>query len=221
MDEEQKNRWVKIFAEHEKKRRRILPVKRNQLSLWLGRLIIAYNGLENQLATILMLELVELIAKDEPPQNTYLGYKPPSVRRAWDGGLRDIIMATMPYKQKLDFLVALLIKRYSDNPDHKTHIDKVAGLMSAADDFRNRMVHSLWEETYGEFSRIKVKTRGKRGLKVEREDANIKQLREAIEVIDFMNFFLHTMQDIHLAEEYPKDYEKIMKPLQATIIKKT
>ena len=36
MDEEQKNRWVKIFAEHEKKRRRILPVKRNQLSLWLG-----------------------------------------------------------------------------------------------------------------------------------------------------------------------------------------
>jgi hypothetical protein len=215
MDEEQINRWEKIFAEHEKKRRRILPVKRNQLSLWLGRLIIAYNSLENKLATILMMELVELIGKDEPPQKARLGYVPPSMQRAWDGGLRDIMMATMPFKQKLDFLAALLIKRFSNNPEQKSHIDKVAGLMLAADEFRNKMVHSFWEESYGEFSRVKVKTKGRKGLKVEREDADIKQLREAIQEIQFLEDCLFTLTSHTFVKEHAMDYEKIGKPLRA------
>jgi hypothetical protein len=220
MDEERKNYWKTIFAESEKKRRRILPVKRNQLSLWLGRLIIAYNMLDNKLAAILMIELVELVGEDEPPQKAPLGYFPPSLQRARNGGLADIIMATMPFKQKLDFLAALLLNRFSDNPEHQKHIGQVAGLMLAADEFRNKMVHSLWEESCGEFSRVKVKTKGRKGLKVEREDANIKQLREAIEVIQFLEPCLYTMTSQTFAKKYIIDYEKVGKPLRTITIKK-
>lgn len=216
MDKGPENNWIKIFSEYEKKSRRTLPIKRNQLSLWLGRLIIVYNSLENQLATILMTELVDLIAKDEQSKKFQLGYIPPSMQRAWDCGLRDIMMATMPFKQKLDFLAALLIKRFSNNPEHQKHINQVAGLLLTADEFRNKMVHSLWEESYGVFSRVKVKTKGRKGLKIEREEADIKQLREAIDVIDFLKYYLFTLQNVNLVTEYNTDHERLRKRLQAT-----
>lgn len=196
-----------------------MPVKRNQLSLWLGQLIIAYNSLENTLATTVMVELVELIGKDEPPQKDRLGYFPPSMQRARDAGLRDIVMATMPFKQKLDFLVALLLKRFSDETEHQKHINQIVRLIQAADDFRNKMVHSVWEETYADFSRVKVKTKGQKGLKVERENADIKQLREAIKTIRFLEHCLYTLQSPGFVSKYTIDYEKIGKPLRATTTK--
>jgi hypothetical protein len=205
--------WKTIHAKFEKERRRILPVKRNQLSLWLGRLVISYNNLENTLATTLTTELVELIGTDETPAQ--LGDVPPSMRRASDGGLRDIVMATMPFKQKLDFLVALLLKRFSGNPEHLKVIEQFVRLIYAADEYRNKMVHSVWQESYTDFARVKVKTKGQKGLKVEHQDADIKQLREAIKTIDA----LELMGELYLtnpsvAKKYGFDYAKLEKKLR-------
>lgn len=211
------NYWKEIFAKSEKKRRRILPAKRNQLSLWLGRLIIAYNNLENGLATTLMIELVELIGKDEPPKDAQFGYISPSMKRAQDGGLRDMIMGAMSYKQKLDFLVALLLKKFSDNPEQQKYINSVIGLMYTADEFRNKMIHSVWEESYAEaeFSRVKVGTKGRKGLKVERHEADTMQIRKAIEVIECLeNICLLMLRNKHFANQYPLDYDKMGKLLR-------
>jgi hypothetical protein len=193
-----------------------VPVKRNQLSLWLGRLVIAYNSLENGLATTLMMELVELIGKDEPPKVAQLGYISPSMQRARDGGLRDMIMGAMSFKQKLDFLGALLLKRFSDNPEQQKYINSVIGLMYAADEFRNKMIHSVWEESYAEaeFSRVKVGTKGRRGLKVERHEADTMQIRKAIEVIECLEkICLLMLSKKDFAKQYPLDYDRMGKLL--------
>src|ERR1035438_9350812 len=42
-------------------RKRKLSVKLNQLSLWLGRLVIAFNNLEHTLAREVALELIEVM----------------------------------------------------------------------------------------------------------------------------------------------------------------
>lgn len=214
--------WKEIFAKSEKKRRRILPVKRNQLSLWLGRLIIAYNSLENSLATTLMMELVELIGNNVPPTVPQLGYMSPSMQRARDSGLRDMIMGAMSFKQKLEFLGALLLKRFSDNPEQQKYINSVIGLMYAADEFRNKMIHSVWEESYAEaaFSRVKVGTKGRKGLKVERHEADTVQIRKAIEVIECLEkLCLLMLRYKDFAKQYPLDYDKmgnLLRPVPKT-----
>lgn len=210
MTEERKNHWKKIFAEHEKKRRRIEPIKRNQLSLWLGRLIIAYNSLENTLANCLTLELVELIGKDEPPKKPQLGYIPSALQRANSGDLNHIVMATIPFKQKLDFLTALLLKRFHNNEEQQKHINKIAGLLYAADEFRNKMVHSVWEVNHSEASRIKVKTKGRKGLKIDREDTDITQLRRACNAIDCVEMLcLFALTDKVDGNSIDLGYEKL------------
>jgi hypothetical protein len=216
MDAEERNHWEKIFAEAEKKRRRMVPIKRNQLSLWLGRLIITYNNLENSLAYVLMKEFVELIGKDEPPVTASWFYVAPSMQRATNGGLSHIIMATLSFKQKLDFLTALLFKRFANDQEHLEHIKVIAGLMFAADEFRNKMIHSFWDESYGEFSRTKAK-KGRKGLTVEREEADIKQLRDAVEAIHFLELvFSFSIDDINFRKQYQYDYDKLGKVLRPT-----
>jgi hypothetical protein len=221
MTEEQKNHWKKIFAESKKKRRRMEPIKRNQLALWLGRLIIAYNSLESSLASSLMMELVELIGKDEPPEKAPMLYVVPSLQRAYDAGLGHIVMGTLPFKQKLDFLTALLLKKFEKNEELQKHVNKMTGLMYAADEFRNKMVHSVWEVSHSEVSRIKAKTKGRKGLMVDKEETDITHLRSACNAIDCLEilcqYVLRQPDKSFLKLDY-ENYEKIGKALRPTPI---
>jgi hypothetical protein len=221
MDEKQKQHWQKIYADAMKKARRTTPIRRNQLALWLGRLIMVYNSLEDSLGHTLTQELVELIANNEEKQPKQLGIFPPAMERAWNGNLKEIILATMPFKQKLDFLLALLHKRFSNNDNHKEHIFKIADLMRKADEYRNKMIHSVWEESHlGNFSRVKSRSKGQKGLKIERQEVNIKELREAVNSIGAIGFLCgHIIANADFANMYVFDYSRIGKvfnPVQKT-----
>lgn len=207
MDEKHLEFLKRLSAESAKRRRRIMPVRRNQLALRLGRLVIAYNNLEHSLSGLLTNEVVELIGGTEEDP---IGYVSPFFIRAGGAGLKEIISASISFRQKLDFLVALLYNKFSDNEAQQTHIRSIANLMAAADEYRNRMVHSVWEESYGEYSRLKANIKGRKGLKVERHDADIKQLRTAIEAIETVDYLCrYCMISQKLADKCNIDYSKI------------
>ncbi len=219
MTQEQAEHFGKILSEFLKKSRRLKPIKRNQLSLWLGRLIIAYNALENQLATFLMFELVELIGDDTPPKKSPFGYVLPSMQRAWNGNLNEIIMGAISYRQKLEFLTALLMKRFSKNPKQQELVIKIARLMAAADEFRNQMVHSVWEVSVTEFSRVKHKTKGNKGLRTEEVKENVRQLDLACDAILYLEGAgLFFMAGKMTPEKFDLDFlEKIGKAFQPLV----
>jgi hypothetical protein len=210
MTKEQAEHFGKILSAFLKKSRQLQPIKKNQLSLWLGRLIIAYNSLENQLAIFLMLELVEMIAGDES-----------SAHRAWNGNLNEIVMGAISFKQKLDFLISLLLKRFSKNPEQQKLINKIAGLMSAADEFRNQMVHSVWHVSHSEFSRVKPKTKGHKGLRTETVKEDVRQIDLACDAILFLEgaglFFMAgkmtpEKSDLDFLEQIGKAFQPMVKP---------
>lgn len=223
MTREQAEHFGKILSEYLKKSRRLKPIKRNQLSLWLGRLIIAYNGLENQLATFLMFELVELIGNDIPSEKPHIGYVLPSMQRAWNGKLNEIIMGAISFRQKLEFLTALLLRRFSKNLEQQKLVTKISGLMAAADEFRNKMVHSVWEVSLEEFSRVKHKTKGHKGLRTETVKEDVRQIDLACSAILYLEgaglFFMAgkmTPQnyDLEFLEDIAKVFQPLVKPQQ-------
>jgi|ERR1035438_4082502 hypothetical protein len=168
-------------------RKRKLSVKLNQLSLWLGRLVIAFNNLEHTLAREVALELIEVMGVidrvDYSPKRP-LVWLSPTERRVDDLGLNDMILASMSFGQKLDFLAALSLKKFSDNPRQQNHVRLIVKALSEAEGFRNRMLHSIWTENFVDYSQTKARTKGRKGLKVERANANIPNIRQAVKAIN-------------------------------------
>lgn len=145
------------FAQQEQRRR---SAQRNQLALWIGRIVIAFNELEARLAKEVAAEL---------------GHETVSVQ--------DMLQASMSFGQKLDIFSALLVERHRNDSAHLDYINSVLSALSAAEDCRNAVVHSAWT-THPVFStgfeRRKAKTRGRKGLKVDIGAVNIAGLREAV-----------------------------------------
>jgi hypothetical protein len=188
---------LNIFAEQFKKllsdpaRKRKLSAKLNHLSLWLGRLVIAFNNLEHALAREVSLELFETLGQEESSLTHSSDGISRAFRRVNDTGVHDMIMASMSFGQKLDFLAALSIKKFSGNTRQQKHIHLIVKALSEAEDFRNRMLHSIWTENFVDYSRMTARTKGRKGLSVKRANANIPHIRQAIKAIS-------TLEDLGL-----------------------
>lgn len=150
----------KFKAEVAKSRRRLLTIRKNQLSLWIGRLVISFNDLEYRLAQAITKE----IGSD-------------------DLELSHMLLASMSYRQKVDFLSALLLKRFRDNTTQKAHIRSVISALGCAEGYRNTVLHSVWAApifTGIDYETKKSKTRGGKGLRIDRKAANISALKTAV-----------------------------------------
>lgn len=95
---------------------------------------------------------------------------------------RHLVSAAMSYKQKVDLLFELYARHGTSNPRVKVAITKRA--MLAAEEFRNRVVHSVWAVTPGVESskhwvRTKASLRGRSGFELTRRLAQAKLLEEA------------------------------------------
>jgi hypothetical protein len=180
---------VNSFAEQFKKllsdpaRKQKLSAKLKNLSCWLGHLVIAFNNLEYALAHEISLELFEALG----PEKSSLTHPQDEVSRAFrrvnDTGVHDMIMASMPFGQKLDLLVALSRKKFLGDTRQEKHIHLIAEALDQANQFRNRMVHSIWIEGFEDYSRMKAGMKGRNGLKIQKANANIPHIREAIKAI--------------------------------------
>lgn len=164
-------------------RKRIISAKLKHLSLWLGRLVIAFNNLEHALAYEVTLELIEVMGQEESSPKHPLGWISPTQRRVNDLGLHDMVMASMSFGQKLDLLVALSLKKFSGNTRQENLIRLIVKALEEAEKFRNTMLHSIWTENFVDYSQVKARTKGRKGLKVERANANIPHIRQAIKAI--------------------------------------
>jgi len=176
----------KVATESAKKQKRLLSAKRNQLALWLGRLTIAFNELEYAVALTLSYEVSTSLGQRPPPSSEGLGSGYLFAAKIKETGLTDMLMASMSFGQKLDFLSALLFNRFSNDEIQQKYIQLVIKAMSKAEDFRNRMAHSVWLAPiiFGtDYSRHKVQTNGRKGLKIHRESANIALIKQAVEDI--------------------------------------
>ena len=171
-----------LTAESSKRRARLLSAKRNQLALWLGRLVIAFNDLEYSLAREISSGLSLRVDPIKANQRYYLPY---------DSDMVDIMMASASFGQKLDFFSALFLKRFDGNDKQQEHIKSVITALSNAEGFRNQYIHSVWiEPTLSEnFSRRKAKTKGRKGLKISDETANVDSIKTAIKDINFLQTY--------------------------------
>jgi hypothetical protein len=185
MDKLTKQKWLKIISDYEKKRR-LMPVRKNQIALWIGRLVIEHNNLENLLASTITALLVDLIADDKTKVQTELGEISTALKRAKDFGLQEMFMASMSFKQKLDLFTALLFQKFPKSKKQQDHIKLVVGQMSEADTYRNGIAHSFLEPNYTFYARVKVNTKGFKGLKIQRHTFDIPQIKEVIMIIQFL-----------------------------------
>lgn len=199
---------LNTFAEQFKKllsdpaRKRKLTAKLNHLSLWLGRLVIAFNNLEHALAREVSLELFEVLGQEESSLTHPSDGISRAFRRVNDTWVLDMIMASMSFGQKLDFLAALSIKKFSGNTRQQKHIHLIVKALSEAEDFRNRMLHSIWTENFADYSRMKARTKGRKGLSVKRANANIPHIRQAIKGISTLeNLGLFAMTHDAIVDE--------------------
>lgn len=151
--------FKKLATDIVRKQSRRRSTQQNQLALWIGRIAIAFNELEAALSEAIAAELGH-------------GQKP----------VQDVVQASMGFGQKLDMFSALLLDRFRDDESHLTYIHTVLASLSAAEECRNVVLHSAWT-THPFFSigyeRRKVRTKGRKGLKVDQAAANIAGLRAA------------------------------------------
>lgn len=164
-------------------RKRKLSAKLNHLSLWLGRLVIAFNNLEHGLAREVSLELYEALRQEDSSSAHSSDKISRALQRVNDTGVHNMIMASMAFRQKLDLLVALSLRKFSGNLRQEKHIQLIATALYQAERFRNTMVHSVWIENLADYSREKAKTKGGKGLNVKQANANIPLIRQAIKAI--------------------------------------
>jgi hypothetical protein len=208
MNDKRKLYWKTIFGIYNKKTRLQMKGKRHQLCYWLGHLVIEYNSLENSLSFKLMEQLVDLLAPNEPPPQDLkpaIGNIPPALRRAWDSNLKENISAAMSYRQKLDFLAALLYKQYAGNENHLTHIKAICALMYDADEYRNKMVHSYWYDGIGDFTRYKPSSKGMKGLRITKHRFDFQQISEAVRAMKLVDaIFCTCLTDPAFADETNK-----------------
>jgi hypothetical protein len=154
-----------------RERQRVIGVKRNQLSLWIGRLVISFNDLEKRLSDALGREF-----------------------SADDATLHDMFAASMSFGQKLDLLAAISLRQHADNLAQQTRIKKIVATISSAEEFRNAVVHSAWVEPSfisTEFVRRKPKTKGRKGLRVDEEwlACRLSRIRHSLLVTEEMILF--------------------------------
>lgn len=91
---------------------------------------------------------------------------------------RHIFLSAMSFRQKVD-LVAVLYPRKKTH-DHDVDMTLMKKALYAAEEFRNRIVHSLWAVEFpGKWVRIKGSVRGKGGFSLVTTAANISQLEAA------------------------------------------
>ncbi len=165
-------------------RTRKLTVKLNHLSLWLGRLVIAFNNLEHALAHEVSLELFGALGKEEPSSTHTSDWISQAFRQVNDTGVHDMIMASMSFGQKLDFLAALSLKKFSGNTRQEKHVRLVVKALFEAETFRNRMLHSVWTENFMDYSQVKAGTRGRKGLNIQQANVNIPHIRRTVKAIN-------------------------------------
>jgi hypothetical protein len=171
----------------------------------------------SRLAYELTLELIEVMVQEESTSKQPLGWISPTQRRISDSGLNDMIMASMSFGQKLDFLAASLLKKFSGNVRQQNHIHLIVKALSGAEVFRNRMLHSVWTENYVDYSQVKAKTKGRKGLKVERANANIPHIRQAIKAINTLeNLGLFAMTHEAIVDETDEELFHMSKVFQKT-----
>lgn len=215
MTEEQKSKWINILAIHFKKVR-LMPVKRNQIAHWIGRLVIEHNNLDNLLTSTMTTLLVDLIAGDKPRVQTEFGEMSLAMTRANDIGLKDMFMGAMSFHQKLDLFAAMLLYKFADCSEHKEHIKLVIGQMAEADAFRNKIVHSVLEANQTSYSRVKAGVKGKKGLRIERQDFNIEQVKDVIIIMQFLQAlgFSELIDEKNAADFGDESYQIIKKQFE-------
>lgn len=90
-----------------------------------------------------------------------------------------LVSAAMSYKQKVDLLIALFPKR-----SHRLPVQSVGDVrkaLYAAEDYRNRVVHSFYAIECGDelrWLRLKGSLKGRAGFSLNSNDANVQIFKE-------------------------------------------
>lgn len=140
-----------------------------QLAFWIGRVVIAFNEVDDGLA--------QAVASELKTQEKELG---------------EMLLASMSYGQRLDLFAALLLKRYADDDGQRDRVKSVVAALAKAEEFRNVVVHSVWLEPGflgNSFTRKKSKTKGRKGLRTDREAANASILKSAVAEFETLSSF--------------------------------
>lgn len=188
-------------------RKCVISARLNHLSLWLGRLVIAFNNLEHALAWEVSFELLEALGQKESESSLthlsdFISQGSRQVKQVSDTGIHHMIMASMSFGQKLDFLAALSLKKFSGNTRQEKHIHLIVKALSEAEDFRNRMLHSIWTENFVDYSQVKARTKGRKGLKIQQANVNIPHIRQAVKAINTLgNLGLFAMTHEAIVDE--------------------
>lgn len=101
---------------------------------------------------------------------------------------RHLISSAMSYRQKVDLLIELYPKR-KPKMDAKVDIAIVRKALYAAEEFRNRIVHSFWGIECGEnrrWVRIKASLKGRNGFSVKTVTADTKMLEECADALQYV-----------------------------------
>ncbi|MCZ8252081.1 MAG: hypothetical protein O9318_06405 [Hylemonella sp.] len=93
------------------------------------------------------------------------------------------VMAAMSYRQKVDLLVALFPKKAKNHFDFEADIELARRALYVAEEFRNRVVHSVWSVSEEENSWIREKgnLRSKAGFAKQSVCVDIDMLESAAE----------------------------------------
>lgn len=123
----------------------------------IGRIVVTFQQIEQWLSEVLAL-LLRMKEKDD----------------------QFLVSAAMSFGQKVDLLIELYPKR---KPSKLQEVDLavVKNALSTAEEFRNRVVHSFWSIDCADeyrWVRIKGSLRGRKGLKLSKNPANIEMLHE-------------------------------------------
>jgi|SRR5690625_2211502 len=92
---------------------------------------------------------------------------------------RYAVMAAMSYRQKVDLMVTLFPRK--SNNHFGADIDLSRRALYTAEEFRNRVVHSVWAVSGDTWTREKGSLRGKSGLAKQSVCVDIVQLENAAE----------------------------------------
>jgi hypothetical protein len=123
----------------------------------IGRVVVAFQLLELWVAEALGLAL-GMKAKDD----------------------RHLVSAAMSYRQKVDLLFELYARHGAPNP--KVSLDVTKRAMLVAEEFRHRVVHSVWAvrgEDSKRWVRTKANLRGKTGFDVNTKPVQVALLEQA------------------------------------------
>lgn len=115
-----------------------------------------------------------------------------------------LVSAAMSYKQKVDLLVELYPKRRNARLP-EVDISSVRRALYAAEEYRNRVVHSFWAVECGDTSRwkrIKGSLKGRKGFSMHSTDADIRSLEECNEALQIIcQWSVSTSEELALATE--------------------